>query len=278
VQVFLRAIGPPLYGPEAMLAHQSRGEGPRVVVGLHGFLGSGRNLGALVREWTARDPELRVLTPDLPGHGRSPPMPEPPSAEGLADAVLTWMTDMGVERADFLGHSLGGRVALLCRARHPERVGRLDLLDISPGPIPVTDTDRVVDILAAAPARGPDRAFFVDHLRTAGLSPGLVEWLSMNLEREGDGAVAWRIDRAQLARYHYERRGQSLWWTLDGDTAGVRLLRGGRSDYVSAEDAAELGRRGVPVDVIEEAGHFVHVDATARVVDWLASTGSTEAW
>lgn len=252
-----------------MLAHHVRGEGHRPVVALHGFLGSGRNLGALVRLWTERDPSLRVFIPDLPGHGRSPPLPPGPTTEHLADAVLAWMDDLDVAKADFVGHSLGGRVALLCRARAPERAGRVALLDITPGPIPVTDTDRVIEALRSAPDRADDRSEIIHHLASSGLAPGLVEWLSMSLERSPRGGVEWRIDRERLAEYHHGTRSQALWGTLDRAPEQVALLRGGRSPFVSTDDVRRLEARGVAVETLEDAGHFVHVDATEAVVEWL---------
>ena len=258
-----------VYGA-VMLAHQSRGNGPRIVVALHGFLGSGRNLGGLVRAWTERNPSLCVLTPDLLGHGRSPPMPPEPSLEALADAVLAWMDELDVQSAEVVGHSLGGRVGLVARAQAPDRISRLDLLDITPGPIPVTDTDHVVSVLTSAPDRAPDRQPIVDFLREHGLPAGLVQWLSMNLERAAEGDIRWRIDRRRLADYHHRTRGQSLWWAVEAHPERLRLLAGGRSPFVSDADVTRLRALGVPVDTLEDAGHFVHADATEAVVDWLA--------
>lgn len=267
VQVFRK----PVYGVDMVetLAHQARGDGPRTVVALHGFLGSGRNLGALIRAWTERNPELRVLAPDLPGHGRSPPLPPEPSLEALAEAVLAWMDEINVPEAEIVGHSLGGRVGLVARARAPERVRRLELLDITPGPIPTSETDHVVAVLTAAPDRAPEREVIVEYLRANGLSAGLVQWLAMNLERSTTGDIAWRIDRDRLAAYHHGTRHQSLWWAAEAQPDGLRLLRGGRSAFVADDDIWRLQALGVPVHTIPEAGHFVHVDATDRVVHWL---------
>jgi len=252
-----------------MLAHHRRGEGDQVVVALHGFLGSARNLGAMVRTWTQRDPSIQVIAMDLLGHGQSPPMPAKPTAEALADAVLTTMDELGVQSARFVGHSLGGRISLLCRARAPERAPRIDLLDITPGPIPVTDTDRVVEALETAPDAVEDRAAVVDHLRAHGLAEGLVEWLAMNLARRDDGRLGWRIDRARLAAYHHGTRGQSLWPVVESHPSGLRVAKGARSSFLSAEDIARFARLGVEVRSFDGAGHFVHVDATGDVVDWL---------
>jgi lipase len=69
-----------------------------------------------------------VLAPDLRGHGRSDWEP-PWSLETHVADVLTSMDEARVERADFVGHSFGGRVALELLAASRGRVRRLVLLD-----------------------------------------------------------------------------------------------------------------------------------------------------
>ncbi len=253
-----------------MLNATERGSGESNVVALHGFLGSGRNLGALVRAWTDRDPSIRVHAPDLPGHGRSPSMVEGATYEDLADAVLHWMDMAQLRSARFVGHSLGGRIGLLCRSRAPQRIASLDLLDITPGPIPEVETDAVLTALAAAPDRADDRAQMLRPLADHGLSDPLVEWLSMNLERSPAG-VTWRIDRRALADFHRRTRSRDLWELVEAKPAGLRLLKGGRSDYVPVSDVQRLRGLGASVEDVPTAGHFIHVDATSQVVDWLLS-------
>jgi lipase len=73
----------------------------------------------------ARLPGRRILAPDLRGHGSStdePPWDVEQHVADLAGAIE-------VERADWLGHSFGGRLVVELAARHPERVARAVLLD-----------------------------------------------------------------------------------------------------------------------------------------------------
>ena len=68
-----------------------------------------------------------VLAVDMPGHGRSdgPPIP---TIEGLADWLIAVLDAAGLERASFVGHSIGSLVTLDAAARYPDRVDALALL------------------------------------------------------------------------------------------------------------------------------------------------------
>ena len=66
-----------------------------------------------------------VYSVDFPGFGESPEPPEPWSVTEYTQNLLSFMQLAGIERADVIGHSFGGRVALLLAATHPERVGKI---------------------------------------------------------------------------------------------------------------------------------------------------------
>jgi lipase len=96
--------------------------GARRVVCLHGVTGHGRHFARLGERLA---PRLQVLAPDLLGHGDSPYEP-PWSIEAQLEAVVE---SVGEERATWLGHSFGARLAHELAARRPELVERLVLLD-----------------------------------------------------------------------------------------------------------------------------------------------------
>lgn len=71
--------------------------------------------------------EFQVIAVELQGHGRTADIDRPPLLEHLAADVLALLDELGVDRADFFGYSLGGLVSLACATSHPERVRRLVL-------------------------------------------------------------------------------------------------------------------------------------------------------
>jgi 3-oxoadipate enol-lactonase len=77
----------------------------------------------------------QVYAPDLRGHGKSE-WPGTYSLELMRDDVLALMEELGLARASFVGHSMGGAVAYLLTLDHPQRVSRLVLEEVPP-PVPL---------------------------------------------------------------------------------------------------------------------------------------------
>ena len=71
--------------------------------------------------------EFRVVRYDHRGHGGSPAPPGPYTIDGLADDVLALLDALEIERAAFVGLSLGGAVAMATALRAPDRIERLAL-------------------------------------------------------------------------------------------------------------------------------------------------------
>jgi pimeloyl-ACP methyl ester carboxylesterase len=94
------------------------GAGPPVVL-VHG-------LGGTIENWRALAPALaerhRVLVPDLPGHGRSSLLSEARNLDPLSDAALGIAAAEEVRGAVWIGHSLGGVVALRAAVLRPDGV------------------------------------------------------------------------------------------------------------------------------------------------------------
>ncbi|HEX2030086.1 MAG TPA: alpha/beta fold hydrolase [Actinomycetota bacterium] len=104
------------------------GQGPPVVL-LHGL--GATNASLLPTLWDlARD--HRVLVPDMPGFGDSSKPLRRYDSAFFARWLEAFLDEAGVERADLVGNSMGGRVAIEMGLVHPERTGRLVLLTPSP--------------------------------------------------------------------------------------------------------------------------------------------------
>ncbi|EGD53370.1 3-oxoadipate enol-lactonase [Gordonia neofelifaecis] len=101
-----------------------RSDGPAVVLS--------NSLGSTHRMWDAQIADLEqhfmVVRYDTRGHGLSPVPDGPYSMDDLADDVLAVLDGLGIERAHFVGLSLGGMTGMRLAVRDPARVNRLALL------------------------------------------------------------------------------------------------------------------------------------------------------
>lgn len=103
------------------LYYEIHGEGKPLVL-LHGGLGAGSMFGANL---PALAKGRQVILVDLQGHGRTADIDRPLSVQNMADDIAALVTHLGMGKADVMGYSLGGGVALLTAIRHPEVVDRL---------------------------------------------------------------------------------------------------------------------------------------------------------
>ncbi len=70
----------------------------------------------------------KVLAVEMQGHGRTADIPREPSGENLADDVAALLEHLEIPRADVLGYSMGGSVAMQLAVRHPDRVRKVVVL------------------------------------------------------------------------------------------------------------------------------------------------------
>ena len=113
-------------GPWQLHVRQSGPTDAPAVVLLHGF-------GSSLHTWDAWAKALsathRVVRIDLPGSGLSPPDPAHDYTDARSlDMLIALMDSLGLQRASWVGHSMGGRIAWTLAARYPERVDKLVLV------------------------------------------------------------------------------------------------------------------------------------------------------
>lgn len=119
------------------------GEGPPVVL-LHGL--GATNASFLPTMWDLAE-DHRVLAPDLPGFGDSAKPLRAYNSRFYARWLRWFLDEVGVERADLVGNSLGGRVAIEMGLSYKDWVGRLVLLTPSPAFIRRRQFVRLVRLL-----------------------------------------------------------------------------------------------------------------------------------
>lgn len=130
-------------------AFSMEGEGPPLFM-IHGIGASRQSWDGLVR--LLRD-RFRCISYDLRGHGRSPMVPVPFGLDDLVDDLEALRAELGIERAHFIGHSLGGMIGPAYARRYPQHVISLGLLSTAAGRT-AEDSAKVKGVVAAMEEKG----------------------------------------------------------------------------------------------------------------------------
>ena len=248
------------------LAATEYGTGPPVAI-LHGLFGTGRNWRSIAQQLAARH---RVLAFDLRNHGASPWADGMSYGEMVEDLGAS-LRARGIDHAALLGHSMGGKVAMLAALLHPAEVGRLVVVDIAPAPNPPTLL-AYVRAMRAVDLDDITRRSEVD-ARLSGAIPDGAEraFLLQNLIID-DGKARWRLNLEAIEREFPEILDFP---DLPAGTAyqGPTLfVAGARSDYIQTEHEPMI-RRLFPqarITRIEGAGHWVHAEQPQAFLETVA--------
>lgn len=236
------------------------------VVMAHGLFGSARNLGGVARRLEGR----RVIQVDMRNHGDSPWSERhdyPAMAGDLAGVIAA---EGGV--ADLVGHSMGGKAAMVLALQQPQAVRRLVVLDIAPvayghdqlGPVAAMEA---VDLAQVTRRSEADRQL-ARGIEDEGVRAFLLQSLDLKV-----APPAWKMNLAVLRRQMAAVTGWPEGLTPGAFTGPVLALKGARSDYVDAEGEAAL-RRWFPQAELREiagAGHWLHAERPEAVGDAVAA-------
>ena len=241
------------------LSHNAIGEGQTLVI-LHGLFGSKRNWSSIARQLSDT---FRVLTIDLRNHGESPwnDIHDYPS---MAEDVATLIENECSEPALVLGHSMGGKVAMYLSLVWPHLVNQLIVVDIPPARSSGTPIDYVHAMQKVPLATLSHRRDVELALADMIPDPKVRGFLVTNIMSRPEG-LTW-IANLDAIEQHFD---QILDWpdSLKGRQffRPTLFLEGEHSTFVGPEHA-EVIQHFFPAahqQVIENAGHWVHVENTA---------------
>jgi pimeloyl-ACP methyl ester carboxylesterase len=239
------------------------GAGRPPLVILHGMLGSSRNWQTTGRDLAAW---YHVSALDLRNHGESPHAGEM-SYAAMVDDVIAWLDAQGLGRVTLLGHSMGGKVAMLLACRHPERIARLIVVDIAPKdyywPTHRVEFAAMSDLdLSALPSRAAAEQIFEAKISDWAMR----KFLLTNLV-QADGRWQWSINLPVLTAALAAMEANPLQPT-DQFPGPALFLAGGKSRYVTAGDHAAIQRHfpSARIETLASASHNPHIEAREAFV------------
>ena len=220
----------------------------------HGLFGSARNWNAIAKRLAA---QREVLVPDMRNHGDSPWMPShtyPDMAGDLAELI-------DPDRpADVLGHSMGGKAAMMLALTRPELVRRLIVADIAPVAYTHSQSELIAAMRSLDPSPPATRSAMDERLASDIAESGVRAFLLQSLDLKSD-PPRWRLNLdvldAEMARI--------IGWPQTNSAAHdgpVVFLAGGESDYLRHEHRPAIKALfpQARFATLRDAGHWLHAD------------------
>ena len=232
------------------------GEGRPLVI-LHGFLGMSDNWKTLGKKFAEKGFQVHLV--DQRNHGRSFHHDEF-NYEVLAEDLKAYYNAYNLENTVLLGHSMGGKTAMLFATLFPELVFKLIVADIAPRFYPVHH-DAILEGLSSLDfesikSRGEADTLLSDYVSEFGTR----QFLLKNLYWIEKGVLALRIN-LDVLKENVEEVGEAL--PIHSKFEGSTLfLRGDKSEYISLQDASGIKAQFPKADIktITNAGHWLHAE------------------
>ena len=244
------------------LRYSKMGDGARNIVLIHGF-GGDADRWAFTQEPLAASASVYAL--DLPGHGQSSKQLNDGSVKHLAATVIAFMDAVGIDKAELIGHSLGGAVALQAAVDHPGRVSGLAL--IASAGLGAEINAAYINGFIAADSRKEMKPL----LEQLVADPELVTRTLINdmLQFKRIDGVGAALTAIAKGFQDGSQQTVNLRAHLDGLDVPIKVIWGSKDAIIPASHAAGLPAK-VKVTVLDGFGHLVQLEAAAEVNKLLA--------
>lgn len=227
---------------------------PKLLIA-HGLFGSARNWGAIAKRLSD---SREVISVDMRNHGESPWADTHSYSDLAADLAEVVRSEGGA--LDILGHSMGGKAAMMLALTEPALVGRLLVADIAPVAYKHSQNHLISAMRALDLAKMDSRSAADTALAGAVSDASVRAFLLQSLDLRSE-PPRWRLNLDVLEREMSKITG---WPEVAGKFAGpVLFLSGGRSDYVLPEHRALIKPLfpSAKFAKLPDAGHWLHAEA-----------------
>ena len=246
------------------------GQGDENLIIIHGLYGSSDNWLSVAR---LLEDKFRIFLVDQRNHGQSPHCDEMDYTL-MADDIKEFMQQQKLSKATIMGHSMGGKTAMLFALKNPLLVDKLVVLDIAPKHYSkhtnfarITGDHRaIVDaLLSINPAEHSSRSSVGKALKQSVPNSTVRSFLLKNITRDSDKKLSWKLNIQAIS--------DSLDKIMDGvsefDAADefpehgtVVVIRGSNSPYVQDADIQQIRKYFPSAQLadIPDAGHWLHAD------------------
>ena len=248
-----------LYSKIEVPAHEGKARkgAAKPLLILHGFLGMSDNWKTLGTQYATSGYEVHML--DLRNHGRSFHS-DIFNYEVMLQDILDYCQENNLSNIDIIGHSMGGKLAMLLASKHPELIRKLVVGDIGPKYYPQHHQEILAGLNAVDFSQKPSRtevdAIVAQHIPDFGTRQFLLKSLFWQTPEQ----LAFRFNLAVFNK-EIENIGTALPVNAYFEKPTL-FIRGGNSKYILDEDWNNIKVHfpGAVLETIPNAGHWLHAE------------------
>ena len=240
-----------------MLLHSRiEGEGKPLLI-IHGFLGMSDNWKSFGALYASEGFQVHMV--DLRNHGKSF-QSDAFNYTVMANDVLEYCQHYNLSNVSIIGHSMGGKVAMLFATTYPEMVEKLIVADIGPKYYAPHHQDILAGLNAVDFTTKPDRSQVEETLYPFIPDFGTRQFLMKNLYWVTPGQLAFRFN-LPVFNAKIETIGEALPEENHFDKPTL-LIRGGNSRYILDTDLPEIKKHfpNFELATIPNVGHWLHAE------------------
>ena len=238
------------------------GHGEPVIIlhGVFGMLDNWQHFAKLLSK------DYWIITLDLRNHGKSPHS-EIFDYKSMSNDLIHFMEQHHIKSTNFIGHSMGGKLAMTLALEHPEYVNKLVIIDIGIKAYPPKH-NFIFDALCSLDIeKYQNRIEIENELINKIREKRIVQFLLKNIKRDKTSKkFQWKMNLKAI-KNNYNRINETIEsdFPFSGDTL---FIKGERSDYLLKEDIPQIKALfpNAKFITIKNAGHWVHAEQPDKLL------------
>ncbi|GAA3412944.1 alpha/beta fold hydrolase [Paenibacillus hodogayensis] len=244
------------------IAYRDEGQGMPVVL-LHGFCGSSAYFDEIVPLLRGK---ARLIVPDLPGHGQSGTPTAPYPIESFADDISELIESLGIPKAIWFGHSLGGYVTLAAAERHAAGITAYGLIHSTA--YPDDDKGKETRLKSIQTIRDTGIQPFVDGLIPKLFAPEHVQTMVDKIETAKKIGYTTTTEGAirtlEAMRGRPDRNA-----VLEAVNCPILLVAGESDQIIKPDKTFSVNKDNITQVLIQGSGHMSMMEHPQRLTDAL---------
>lgn len=239
-----------------MLYSKIEGNGKPLLI-LHGFLGMSDNWKTLGAQYASAGFQVHIL--DLRNHGRSFQSSEF-NYQVMVQDVFDYCQAHGLDKINCIGHSMGGKIAMLFATTYPEKVDKLIVADIGSKYYKPHHQDILAGLNAVDFTTKPDRNQVDEIVKQYIPDFGTRQFLLKSLYWQEPGQLAFRFNLNA-----FNQNTEEIGKALPANTLFENMtlfVRGGDSNYIKSADFENIKEHfpNAQFETIPNVGHWLHAE------------------